>query len=143
MNSSVPSARDVILLGGGHSNIQVLRYFGMHDQPGVRLTLVSENAHSPYSGMVPGAIAGIYEVEDTYINLERLCQFAGGRFVRGEVTGLDLANRRVFLNNRPSLHYDALSLNIGSEKGGFPIFERIWMFLLRIFKDIAVSLRLE
>ena len=114
MNSSVPSARDLILLGGGHSNIQVLRYFGMHDQPGVRLTLVSENAHSPYSGMIPGAIAGIYEVEDTYINLERLCQFAGGRFVRGEVTGLDLANRRVLLNNRPSLYYDALSLNIGS-----------------------------
>ena len=114
MNSSVPSARDLILLGGGHSNIQVLKHFGMHEQPGVRLTLVSEHAHSPYSGMIPGAIAGIYSVEDTYINLERLCQFAGARFVRGEVTGLDLANKRVLLNNRPSLHYDALSLNIGS-----------------------------
>ncbi len=114
MNSFIPSARDLILVGGGHSNIQVLRHFGMHEQPGVRLTLVSEYIHSPYSGMIPGAVAGIYGAQDTYINLERLCQFARARFVCGEVIGLDVVDKRLLLDKRPSLHYDVLSLNIGS-----------------------------
>ena len=114
MNSFIPSARDLILVGGGHSNIQVLRHFGMHEQPGVRLTLVSEHIHSPYSGMIPGVVAGIYGAQDTHINLERLCQFARARFVCGEVIGLDVVNKRLLLDKRPSLHYDVLSLNIGS-----------------------------
>ena len=114
MNSTIPSARDLVLVGGGHSNIQVLRHFGMHEQPGVRLTLVSEHTHSSYSGMIPGAIAGIHRVQETYINLERLCQFAGARFLCGKVIGLELVTKRLLLDNRPSLHYDVLSLNIGS-----------------------------
>ncbi len=114
MNSSIPSARDLILVGGGHSNIQVLKHFGMHNQPGVRITLVSEDIDAPYSGMIPGAVAGIYDTKDTFINLERLCQFASARFVRGKVIGLELDSKRVLLDKRPSLYYDALSLNVGS-----------------------------
>lgn len=41
-------AQDVVLLGGGHSHVEVLRRFGMKPQPGVRLTVVTPTLSAPY-----------------------------------------------------------------------------------------------
>ena len=114
MRVIAPHVRDLVLVGGGHSNIQVLKYFGMQSQPGVRLTLISTYIKSPYSGMMAGWVSGQYQSDSTYINLERLCQFAGARYIRGEVVGLELEQQRILLLGRPSIRYDLLSLNVGS-----------------------------
>ena len=102
------------MVGGGHSHVGVLRRFAMRPEPGVRITLISRDALTPYSGMLPGYIAGHYGFEEVHIDLDRLCQFAGARLVRAEVSGLDLDARRVLLAGRPALAFDLLSLNIGS-----------------------------
>jgi selenide,water dikinase len=113
-----PSAelqRDLVLVGGGHSHVLALRMLGMRPLAGLRITLVSPASHSPYSGMLPGLIAGHYRFEQAHIDLGRLCQWAGARFVEAEVTALDPVVRRLSLAGRPALHYDVTSIDIGSQ----------------------------
>ena len=111
---SIPVLKDVILVGAGHAHVGVLRRFGMKPEPGVRLTLVTRQVDTPYSGMLPGQIAGHYRPDDTHIDTGPLCRFAGARLIQDEVIGLDLAARRVLCRNRPSVPFDLLSLDIGS-----------------------------
>ena len=107
--------RDLVLVGGGHAHALVLRMLAMDPVPGARLTLVSPASHTPYSGMLPGLVAGHYRFEDTHIDLARLCQWAGVRFLRDTVTALDPARRELHFAQRPPLGYDLLSLDIGSQ----------------------------
>ena len=112
--SEQPVVRDIVLVGGGHSHIGVLRNFGMAQVPGVRLTLLCTDVHTPYSGMLPGYVAGHYDFDAVHIDLSRLASFARARFVCAEVTGIDRAAHRVLLRGRPAIAYDRLSINIGS-----------------------------
>jgi len=114
MISSVPNLRDVVLLGGGHSHALLIRRWGMRPLAGVRLTLISQDVLTPYSGMLPGFIAGHYSHDDIHIDLSRLCRWAGVRFIEATVTGLDLEQKQVTLADRVSMEYDVLSIDTGS-----------------------------
>ncbi|MEO7728156.1 MAG: FAD-dependent oxidoreductase [Burkholderiales bacterium] len=104
----------VLLLGGGHSHLEVVRRFGMLPVLNTEITLVDAEPFSTYSGMLPGLIAGHYEFGDCHIDLARLAQRAGVRFINSRACGLDVTNRRLELNNGTRIDYDLLSINAGS-----------------------------
>jgi len=114
LKTSAPALRDLVLVGGGHSHVQVVKTFGMRPLPGLRLTLVSREYDTPYSGMLPGCVAGRYQRRAMHIDLARLCAFAGARFIADAVHGLDPSRRELRLDAHPPLRYDLLSLNSGA-----------------------------
>lgn len=87
----------------------------MHPIPEAALTLISSEALTPYSGMIPGLIAGHYAFKDCHIDLMKLCQWAGIRFVCSEVHAINPCDKQVYCDQHPPLRYDFLSINVGSQ----------------------------
>jgi selenide, water dikinase len=114
MQAAPPIETDLVLIGGGHSHAIVLKQFGMNPIPGVRLTLISDVSHTPYSGMLPGYVAGFYDYDDCHIDLRRLSRFARANLVIDQAVGLDLLQNRVLLADHPPIAFDWLSMDIGS-----------------------------
>ena len=106
--------KDLVLIGGGHSHAIVLEMFGMNPLPGVRLTLITPNSDTPYSGMLPGHIAGFYSHDECHIDLRKLANFAQAQLYIDQAVGLDLKNHQVICANRPPVTFDILSIDIGS-----------------------------
>ncbi len=112
-SDSYPVTRDLVLIGGGHTHALLLRRWGMAPMPGVRLTLISPDPTAPYTGMVPGMVAGHYAEADLQIDLVRLTRFAGARLVPGRAVAIDRVARRITVPGRPPIAYDVASLDIG------------------------------
>ncbi len=121
MKSSTPIDRDLVLAGGGHAHVAVIKELAMHPIPGVRLTVISRDANTPYSGMLPGFLAGHYNFDECHVDLQRLCRFAGARFFHSEVTGVDPDTRQIMCAGRPPISFDLLSIDIGSTPSRFGI----------------------
>src|SRR5260370_2077713 len=106
--------QDLVLVGGGHAHGHVLKSFGMRPMPGVRVTLVTRDVETPYSGMLPGYVAGHYSLDECHIDLGRLARLAGARLIRDEAIGLDRAHCALLCDAHPPIRYDVLSIDIGS-----------------------------
>jgi selenide,water dikinase len=105
---------DLVLIGGGHAQIAVLKSFGMRPLDRVRLTLVTDVLMAPYSGMLPGHVEGHHSMEDMHIDLLKLARFAGARLIKRSVANIDFINQNIVLEDGLNLHYDVLSLNSGA-----------------------------
>ncbi len=115
MRSASPLAVcDLVLVGGGHSHVEVVRQLALQPAPDIRLTLISRDINTPYSGMLPGFVAGHYTHDDAHIDLRPLARKAGVRLFHAEAIGLDLEGKRVICAGRPPIDFDILSLDIGS-----------------------------
>jgi selenide,water dikinase len=108
----LPSVADIVLIGGGHTHALVLRMWGMKPLPGARLTLINPAPTAPYTGMLPGHIAGHYEREALDIDLVRLARFAGARLILGAASAIDRSARAITVGDR-RIAYDLASIDIG------------------------------
>ena len=115
------SGRDLLLLGGGHAHLGVLRALAMRPAPqGCIVTLVADELEVTYSGMLPGLVAELYQPEAGVVDLLPLCTAAGVRLIHDRATRLDASARRVVCARHPALRYDVLSLDIGSAPRPLP-----------------------
>jgi selenide,water dikinase len=117
---SAEITHDLVLLGGGHSHAIALKQFGMKPIPGVRLTLITDLSHTPYSGMLPAYVAGLYDFDACHIDLRRLSRYAGAVMVLDRAIGLDLSQSCVKLAAHPPIRFDLLSIDIGSTPATLP-----------------------
>jgi selenide,water dikinase len=113
MHDQIPLTRDLVLIGGGHTHALVLRMWGMNPLPGVRLTVINPAPTAPYSGMLPGFVAGHYSKDDLDIDLIKLARFAGARVIVDKATGIDLRARTISLKGRGPIPYDIASIDVG------------------------------
>lgn len=110
-----PNVKHLVLVGGGHSHLAVIKHLGMHPVAGLAATLISRDIVTPYSGSLPGHITGHYNHDQIHIDLRPLAQFAGVRIIQANISNIDLQNKIIQVEGRPSISFDILSLNIGSQ----------------------------
>jgi selenide,water dikinase len=113
--------RDLVLVGGGHAHVQVIRRCVMEPLDGVRLTVVLDRPEAVYSGMVPGFVAGDYAAHELAIDVLPLARRAGARVVLAAATGVDPKRKTIALAGRPPLPYDVASLDVGSSVRGLEL----------------------
>lgn len=112
--------RHLVLVGGGHAHLEVLRRFAERPLPHADVTLVSTFAFHHYSSLVPGYLQRRHEEREFSFDLRAICRAVGATFVHGSVESIETAQQRVIVRGdaRRSLHYDELSLDIGSVPAG-------------------------
>ncbi len=117
MHQIHPATHDIVLIGGGHAHALVLRRWGMDPLAGARLTLINPGPTAPYTGMLPGFVAGHYTRDELEIDLVRLARFAGARLILGRATAIDRAANEVAVEDEilgsRTVGYDIISLDIG------------------------------
>jgi len=104
----------LVLAGAGHAHALVLAQWAARPVRGVELVVVSPEPLAPYSGMVPGWLAGLYRFDEIAVDFPALALAAGARWLPGEVQAMDPAMQRLVLADGSTLAYDRLSLNLGA-----------------------------
>mmetsp|Transcript_8062 Transcript_8062/g.11707 ORF Transcript_8062/g.11707 Transcript_8062/m.11707 type:complete len:447 (+) Transcript_8062:30-1370(+) len=128
----LPLQFHLVLIGGGHAHVYLLKEYGSRKWRSfcqkynvqVHVTLITRDLHTPYSGMLPGFVAGHYTYEEMHINLVKLCLFSNVTFHHAEACRVTydagpLPSGKVFCTPQSSnegspLYFDALSIDIGS-----------------------------
>ncbi len=113
MTTQTTLSRDLVLVGGGHAHALMLRMWGMRPVQGVQVTLINPEPTAPYSGMLPGHIAGHYARDDLEIDLVKLARFSGARMIFGAADGIDADRKVIHVPGRGEIAYDVASLDVG------------------------------
>mmetsp|Transcript_34366 Transcript_34366/g.49916 ORF Transcript_34366/g.49916 Transcript_34366/m.49916 type:complete len:551 (-) Transcript_34366:24-1676(-) len=118
--SEMQPRQHLVLIGGGHAHVQVIKSLNKYARPeNIDVTLVDVQSSTVYSGMVPGCIAGLYGFQETLICLDVLAKWSGINFVNQKVIDVDPEACNVILEDGSEIRYDVLSIDIGSTSSGF------------------------
>jgi selenide, water dikinase len=105
------------LVGGGHAHVEVLRQLPFWRQDArlaqLKVTLISPERFTGYSGMMPGVIAGHYQRRQAQIDLAALARRAEVTYLATALLGL-APEQTMLTTEGQSLDYDVCSFNIGS-----------------------------
>lgn len=128
----------LVLLGGGHTHALWIRSWKESWQALAnnhplkkrhfkeqRPLLISEKNTSPYSGMLPGLLAGNYHFDECHIDLDKLCNTSQCEFLQRECINIQKINSdnplyRLDFSPSKHKHHDSiycerLSIDIGSQ----------------------------
>lgn len=103
-------SKELVLVGGGHAHIQVLHALRSSN---IKITLISDVPFAPYSGMLPGHLAGLFNEHEMVFNLKNICSRFGYRFIEQAVTSIDSVNHNLTLFDGSKISFDVCCLNVG------------------------------
>ncbi len=108
--------KKIVLIGGGHSHAIALKYWQTHQLENVKIILVSDVQFTPYSGMLPGLIAGLYSYEESHIDLKKLAQSVSAQLIIDRVVDIEPEpdRKQVICASGKIVEFDLLSIDIGS-----------------------------
>ncbi|MBA2675950.1 FAD-dependent oxidoreductase [Ramlibacter sp.] len=107
--------KQLVLLGGGHAHLAVLKDLAERPLEGWQVLLVTPFRRQIYSGMLPGWVAGHYAIDDCAIALDTLAKRARIEISLTACTGLNLSANTVACTDGTTVHFDLLSIDTGPE----------------------------
>lgn len=142
----------LMLVGGGHAHLEVVRHFAARPVRGARISLISQSPHHHYSSVVPGYLQGQQDESDFTFDLPALCAVANVAFVHGYAETVHASERSVEVRDNVRsvvgtrrLTYDWLSIDVGSDPSGVdtPGVREFAMTLRPMSQALALKQRLE
>ena len=110
------SRKRLLLIGGGHAHLFVLEALRRQSdtlRAQFDITLLSSELETPYSGMLPGLVAGHYRTKECHIDLRPLAAAAGVRLLQATVDRIDLTRNRAY-SGASWWPFQVVSIDIGS-----------------------------
>ena len=117
-------SKSIVLIGGGHAHVNVIKTFGTEptksilSNKNINVTLIARDIQTPYSGMLPGYVAGHYSLEDIHIDLNQLCKRSNIDIIHASAEKIeyddDGSGGTIHCSDGKSpIHFDVLSINVG------------------------------
>jgi NADH dehydrogenase FAD-containing subunit len=107
--------KQLVIVGGGHAHLMLLAHLDRCVSRGHHVTVVNRSAYHYYSGMGPGLLSGTYDPRDVRFNIRRMAEDRGAAFIEDAVVRIDAQDRSLQLASGPTIAYDIVSFNTGSE----------------------------
>ena len=106
-------AKNILLLGGGHSHVILLKHLSRLDSSKITVTLISESENLTYSGLIPAYMAGKVATSSLQFNLKNICRRYGFQFVESSVEKILKHKNQVVTADGKIWNYDICSVNLG------------------------------
>ena len=107
--------RRVVLAGGGHAHLTVLKNLDRFIDKDHSVTLISPTTHHYYSGMGPGLLAGTYRPQEVRFHVKKMAEDRGAEFILGKVNRVAPGDRVLYTETEEKIEYDVVSFNTGSQ----------------------------
>lgn len=104
----------LLLVGGGHGHLYVLKQLQVVGLPNVETTLLSPSRFQYYSGMFSGYAEDIYTLDEVRIDLVSLAHKANVNLFEDHAQYIDIVEKLLFTGNGRQLPFDIISFDIGS-----------------------------
>ncbi|QEG00707.1 NADH dehydrogenase-like protein YjlD [Stieleria maiorica] len=111
--------KHIVLLGVGHTNAHLVKQWAKDPIPGCRLICVSTFPAATYSGMLPGTLGRQFHDDCLRIDLAALADQANAELILADTDGIDLAAGELHFRDRAPIHFDVLSIGVGSMPAGW------------------------
>ena len=157
MTTTTLPTKKIVLIGGGHAHVQVIKALNVATRPSnIEVTLIDMQSAASYSGMVPGCVSKLYNLEQVQIQIGPLAKWAGINFVQGKVVGMSLEDEdrktvQVEVDDtnggilQKQVPFDVVSVDIGSTTRDFNRIPGAKQFCIstRPISDLVVRIEKE
>lgn len=106
--------KKLVLVGGGHAHLHVIKKLKENPIKDVEVILISPSKFQFYSGMFSGYAEGLYGKDQICVDLKELAKASTVTWIQGSVLSIDPKAKTVLTNDGNVVFFDVISFDIGS-----------------------------